>query len=497
MARTRGICWKTRIRRPAAWCWLLVALTGSSTAVAQGMRWRGQTGFRSMPIRLGPDRAGSRYVHRAYQNLQVEAWRLGSGAWQVASGLRYQLELGDGFRRDQAGRSPTSPVEDARVAEIQYLHASYRAQGVLLRFGRQYVIDDLSWYTFDGVLGAFRLWRPTPDRTLQVTMYAGRPVRFDELLASENFVLDGTDVDDGYGLLSGWVLGGRLALTGGGAFQAVVSFRQELERRGDALAAFDGAGGAARSEGSIGLQSSVVGGSLGYRIRPARTHIGVTGAWDAVLNVLDDLQLASTTRLGAGLVLRARYLRARPRFAANSIFNYFNSHGYDHASITADARLSRRMSLFAGWSSRYFPSATGTGAESPGAAWTHAPRLGVELGVEAWRFGVDWEADVPVGESYAFGGNYQRASAWARRSVWQDRLHIHLGMGGQSTQDDWVGSAAEAPIGDRLWSYWLQVRAWVELADFLQIAGRYQFVGRSRVAGNYLAALELGWRYGS
>lgn len=409
---------------------LVLVLLGTTAASAQTLSVRSQTVYHAYEIPLAPEGPdlGNRNLNRFYTTLNLSAWGLGdAGDVDAVIALRYDTDFGTGFQIDTPMGFGIPATDGRDDLDLMYAYVDWRniVTGRLhARLGRQVIIDDLAWYSIDGVQLQSKLWR-NGDAGWDLDLYVGVPVRFDVVFSSEPFLNDGTQVDDGEGFFHGLAVGGRSALRLSRDLQFSISYRQELKFRADELEAFGGdTAAAAASAGSIGLQESRLGLSGGYTIRDWRTDVYASLVWDTLVGAIEQARVGASYNPMAGVHAQLEYLRVRPRFAGDSIFNWFNIFGYDRARAEVSVELLPGLTVQGGYLLQAFGggATARAGTEFAGSDWTHGPSGGVTYRRPRFGLGVYGEAATNTNGAYAYGGNYRAGWLWGDVSFFDQRL---------------------------------------------------------------------------
>lgn len=471
-----------------------------SAAAAQSLSVDARTIYHAYEIPLWPGQdAGARNLNRFYQTLDVGGWSLLGGDLDVVLSLRYDTDFGTGFRADTPQSAGIPAVDGRDDLDLRFLYVDWRniVKGVLhARIGRQVITDDLAWYSVDGIRVRLTPWKSGRDGA-ELDVYFGMPVRFDVVFSSEPFLNDGTQVDDGGGL-HGLVFGGAGRLRLFSDLSLSLSYRQEISLRDDPLEAFRGdEAGAAASAGSVGLQESRLGASIGYELPKLGAHVFGSLVWDALVGALEQARAGVGYDPIDGLHTQIEYLRSRPRFAGDSIFNWFNIFGYDRGRLEVSAEIIEGLTVRGGYLLQVFGGGTTarSGTDFAGSDLSHGPSLGATYRTRRFGLGVYGEAATNTGGEYAYGGSYRMGWLFGDVAFFERRLVADARVSVTSVQTDWfedIDSGEVAPVDT---SVMLALGARGQITDFLST--RLMFVKNFGAAleGSYRLYSELAVRY--
>ncbi|MEM7677425.1 MAG: hypothetical protein AAF449_15610, partial [Myxococcota bacterium] len=312
-----------------------------------------RTIYHAYQVQLQPnlDDGSLRNLNRFYQTLDVGGWSLVNGDVDVVVSLRYDTDFGTGFRRDTPPGEPVVAVDGRDDLDLLYAYVDWR--NVLprlldVRFGRQVLMDDLAWYSLDGLKLTGHLYRGGEDY-VDVAVYAGVPVQFGVVFSSEPLLNDGTEVYDGSGFFHGITFGGSVSARLFRFLSASLAYRQELVNRGDDLTVFPGGVGEDRSAGEMGLQESRLGASVGYTFQPLNLDLYARFNWDLLLGQLEQARAGVSYNPVRGVHAQIEYLRVRPRFVGDSIFNFFNILPYDRGRVEMNWEIMPGLEVYGGY----------------------------------------------------------------------------------------------------------------------------------------------------
>ena len=495
--------------RPA---WLALVLAGSApgVAAAQGVSLTARTVFHGYQLNVDPTAADSevRDLNRFYQTLEANGWALVPGERvNVVFSLRYLNDFGTGFGRDTPQGATLPSVDGPNELQMLYAYVEWKDAFDFadLRLGRQVRVDELAWAAYDGLEATLHLYRDAEDY-VDVSLYAGIPVRIDVVFSSEAFVGDGIEVYDGSGFLHGLTYGGDVSTVLLRDLSASLAYRQSVVFRDDPIDAFRGdLGSASASAGSTGLQESRIGGSIGYAIRPLGLNVYGHFAWDLLLGRLEQARAGAAYHPMRGLTVRAEYLRVRPWFVGDSIFNYFNIFPYDRGRLEGSWEIIPGLTANAGYFTQFAgggpkgPRAEGTpgneGAEFPGEEWIHGPSAGLRYRHPRFSVGGSFEASTNFSGAYAYGGNYRLFNVFGALHFLEGRLTTDARLAVTSFQNDWIEGADQGVVDEVNTSYIGSLGARAELFDFVSLRALFARNISTVVAGSYRVFTELAVRY--
>ena len=450
---------------------------------------------------------GARNLNRFYEWVDARLWGFGpDGAMDATASVRFDTDFGTGYNRDTPIGLGIPATDERNDVEISYLFVDYKgliANRLDLRLGRQLLIDDLDFYSLDGLKVTLRAF---PGNFVE--LYAGRAVPYGAILSAEPFINDGVEVSDGVNLAFGGALNGRF----GPDLSFSLAYRHELLFRKSDIEVFgrdpstpDGALVRSASGGKIGLQEWLLGGSLSYVIRPAAVDVYAHGVWNLLFGTLDQARAGAGWNPSRELHVGAEYLRSRPRFAGDSIFNVFNIFPYDRVRAEVTYQLLDGLVLEGGYFFQHLnggakgPKSTeasadpnpvirgGEGAQFGGSSRTHGPSVGVTYREDRWRVGAYGEADTNASGFLPYGGTYRRLEVFGDMSFFEKRLQGLLRLGFTGFQNDWweLRDQGDVPPEERSYSVDTGVRG-VIIENLL--SARVNFIK------NFSSSLEGSYR---
>jgi len=273
------------------------------------------------------------------------------GQLRIVTSMRVRHDFGNYASAADSRSARLVNQIDGRQIDVMfaYLEAD-NLRGMLdVRAGRQFEMSGLDWYAFDGAWLRLR----TPMH-LGIEAFGGFQVDGTALFGFPTFELDGTAGTPADRKHSPMV-GAALSAVGLRWLDARLAYRRTFSPLGvnrDLV----------NDDGSVGLPSAVdqeivslstmVNGAEG-RLNPyvaLRYNLG-TGRLD---DTSAGLQLAFTPKH----LLRFMYLRTRPYFDLDSIFNVFNLQAFEDARVVYQVSLGDRWTLAARGQFRFFRDAT-------------------------------------------------------------------------------------------------------------------------------------------
>ncbi len=459
-----------------------------------------RTVFHAYQIQLQPldDDGDQRNLNRFYQTLDVGGWSLLGGDFDVVASLRYDTDFGTGFRRDTPPGEAIPAVDGRDDLDLLYLYVDWRnviPRRLDLRFGRQVLIDDLAWYSLDGLKATGHIFRKG-ENYLDVSAYVGLPVQFDVVFSSEPLLNDGTEVYDGDGLFHGLAFGGSVATRLFRHFSASLAYRQELVFRGDDIVVFPtGVDARDRSNDTIGLQESRLGASVGYSIKALDLDVFARFNWDLMLGELEQARAGLAYNPVRGIHAQLEYLRVRPRFVGDSIFNFFNIFPYDRGRAEVNWEVLPGLELSAAYFMQVFSGDQVVNQTFQGSELTHGPMGGVRYRTRRWGAGLFAEGATNLGGDIAYGGNYRMAWAYGDISFFDQRLTVDSRVSLTQFQNDWFEGADDGEVADLETSVFVNLGLRAQILSFL--SSRVTFVRNfgSYLAGDYRVYAEMAMRY--
>lgn len=485
--------------------------SAATDSAAQSLTLTTKSIYHAYEIQLLNGSGANRNLNRFYQTLDVGGWNLisGPGNVNVVASLRYDTDFGTGFRLDTPDGAGIPAVGGRNDLDLRYLYVEWN--GLLgrrldVRLGRQLLLDDLDWYVIDGLKVTGHIWQQG-ENSARVEAYLGLPVQYDRLFASEPLLNDGVQVDDRPNPFGGLAFGGAVFVRLFRNLSISSAFRQEMIFRGDDLEAFRGFdAGAQASAGKIGIQERMIGASVGYTIRPLKTDIYGKFNWNLLVGALDQARAGISVNPFYGLHFGAEYLRVRPRFAGDSIFNFFNIFPYDRGRLEADWEIIKGLKLQAGYFLQIFNGGEkgpfGGGATSPnegleftGSDLSHGPSGGLQYQQRLFTVGAFGEASTNTGGEYAYGGNYRLFYIFGQLRLFENRLGTSLRLSMTDFQNDWFEGVVDGEVQSPQRSFALNIGVRGQILSFL--SARVNFIKNfsSVLEGSYRIYSELAFTY--
>jgi hypothetical protein len=297
---------------------------------------------------------------RYTETLGLSVWNISGQDDPRGSRLSFQsrMRLDADFGQSSAERRLGSDVfvpglEEAPLDLMYaYLEGERYFDGYFgFRLGRQYVIDSLGFWSFDGALLAL----DTPVG-LRVEAYAGFEQRGGGMptFGTRRFEAQGVYRGDRYGYEASYypsfLQAAALAPAAGVAVEASalgvlhsrLSYRRVLSRDEVSISAF---GDASREQYFL-ERDRVSSERVGYSLRATSTSVGAVNAsavYDFYNELFSDYGVSADAYLGPLLTVGASLERYTPTFDGDSIFNWF-SHGPTSTALgRTELRFSRRL----------------------------------------------------------------------------------------------------------------------------------------------------------
>lgn len=478
-----------------------------------------RTFYQGSQIRLSDDPEDDRFrdLNQFAEWLELNGWSLGSeGQFHAVASVRYRADFGTGYHRDTPAGAGIPAVDGTDymaagtpLVQLPYAYLDWRdvVDGRLdLRIGRQIIVDDLDWFSLDGVKGTLYL-----HDEISVDVYVGQPVPYDTFLSSDPFLYDGTELIDGPSLTVGG--SGRVKL--GEDFAFSLAYRHTFIFRGTSLdmaarpAVFPGFQDESDivrtvSGGQVGINEASLGLSAAYTIRPLDTELYAHGVYNFLFGTLDRARAGASWTPRESVRVQAEYMRVQPRFAVDSIFNYFNIKPYDRGRFDVALQFVGALWLDAG----YFVHAVHGDPKGPlgtnepgseGAAYegneiAHGPRAGLEWRGQGWGLGASVEASTNFA-SYAYGGNYRMVEAFGRMAFLEDRLNATLRVNLTGAQPDWFEDIDAGQVADEVQSMGVAVGLRAQITEGMM--ARVDFIKNfaSVIEGSYRLQSMFEVRY--
>jgi hypothetical protein len=490
----------------------LVVLIAPIGAEAAALSLVSRTIYQGSRLRLVPDRDSEAFrdLNRFAEWLEVGGFAFGPGDDVDAMlSVRYLTDFGTGFHRE----TPLGlgiPAVDGRD-EVQLLYAFVDWRDVIegrldLRLGRQLLLDDLDWYSLDGLKAT-----AYPFEGARIELYVGRPVPYETFLSSESaFLYDGTELDDGLSLTFGGA-----AFFNFGDLSASAAYRHGFVFRSEqlTLAARPGFDEDALNEslsgGTRGVTEVLIGGSLGYTIRPIAVDLALHGVWNLFFGDFDQARGSIGYTPLPSVHAELEFLRVHPRFLADSIFNYFNIHPYDRGRAEVGLEIVSGLWVDVGYFVQHFngsekgprvpgddlPLCRGVPCEYQGSSALHGPRAGVSYRRQNWGVGASAEASTNLGGRYAYGGNYRQLELFGDVSVLEERLILLVRLNYTGAQTDWFSDIDSGAVAPEIVSYGAHLGANVKITEAL--SARLDFIKNfeSLIEGSYRLQSMVEVRY--
>ena len=383
---------------------------------------------------LRPRDAGER--RRAYEDGQL----------RIVSSMRIRHDFGS--YASQAANEAALLVKpiDGRQIDIMfaYLEADNLRGMIDLRAGRQFEMSGLDWYAFDGAW--LRLRTPVH---LGLEAFGGFQVDGSALFGFPTFELDGTANTPADSKRSPMV-GAAVSAVGLRWLDARLAYRRTFSPASvnQKILNDDGSAGLPGAIDQEIVSFTIAANAAQGRLSPyaaLRYNLG-TGSLD---DVSIGLQVAYTPQH----VLRAMYLRTRPVFDLDSIFNVFNLQAFEDARLVYQVTLGSRWTLAARGQFRFFRDATTANGTVP----EHKLRVGAGGGATAGfrvrRFSARLDGQGIGGEGgLRLGGSLDTRTmvAWDRVGI-DGRLYAMRYRDEVNAAREGYSVAVQAGINVQLW----------------------------------------------
>ncbi len=317
---------------------------------------------------------------RYTQTLALSVYDIGGQHVPFTPSLRFKLRMRmdadfgqDDAERDarRAGRYIPGLAETPLDVMYAYLEGDNYLGGMLgFRAGRQYTIDSLGWWSFDG-----GLVRVTTPAFVAVEAYGGFEQRggLPAAIGTSRFTPDGVyrgdrgDMD--LGLYPYYLEESRLAPAYGFAIETTgvhwvhgrLSYRKVINRDTVIVSPFRRADGSFLTVGGDRVSSE----RIGYSARVSEDDLGaVRGSvvYDFYNQVFSEHALALDWYTTEELTVGADYDYYYPTFDADSIWNWFSHSGMTTALGRAEFRPSRKWDVAASGGMKFFRTEGDSGA---------------------------------------------------------------------------------------------------------------------------------------
>jgi len=273
------------------------------------------------------------------------------GQLRIVTSMRIRHDFGS--YASEAANAAAQLVKqiDGRQIDIMfaYLEADNLRGMIDLRAGRQFEMSGLDWYAFDGAW--LRLRTPVH---LGLEAFGGFQVDGSALFGFPTFELDGTANTPADSKRSPMV-GAAVSAVGLRWLDARLAYRRTFSPASlnEKILNDDGTAGLAGAVDQEFVSLTVAANAAQGRLSPyaaLRYNLG-TGH-------LDDLSIGLQLAYTPQHLLRAMYMRTRPVFDLDSIFNVFNLQAFEDARLVYQVHLGSRWTLAARGQFRFFRDAT-------------------------------------------------------------------------------------------------------------------------------------------
>lgn len=336
------------------------------------------TSFAAQLYRVAEPFTGASLSRQRYtESLSLRAWDLTGqrepGAPTLTAVARLRLDADFGI--DPAETSPDQPTrfvpglsEERFDLMMAYIEGMGYAGGVLgFRLGRQYVIDPLGFWSFDG-----GMVRVTTTAHFLVEAYGGAEQRGDPtLLSTSRFEADGVWRGNRQGmdasLLPAYLSETRLApaygftiaTTGLDFLDARVTYRKVVDRDTVVISPFPDALGRYQTTSGDRVSTEKVGAALGATAKSVGSIRG-DFVYDALARKPSEYDASIISSAIPSLDLSADVGYFLPTFDGDSIFNWFSHMGTTTLDGRARWQTTRRLSFTASGGLRRFETSEST-----------------------------------------------------------------------------------------------------------------------------------------
>lgn len=383
--------------RKGLFCALVLAHVGAETRVCTAVQARA-TAESASQFYTARSPWGDPVLRRRRftQTLGLGLWDLdgypSDGPLELEFSARLRLDADFGQASEETDpQSSNYFVPGLEQAPLDVVHAYLDARGLLddtvgLRLGRQYLVDSLGWWSFDGAL-----LRASLPIHLELEGYVGYEQRGGlPWMSTSRFERDGVyrgsrgrlEPEEWPSYLNesrpapAW--GTAVQLTGLRGVQARLSYRRVTERDRIILGPFGGTGGSPRVYGQDRVSSERLGISAGAD-EPGLGGVRAQAVYDAYVRVLSECYGSIEWVLDEALIFGLDGASLRPTFDADSVFNFFAQHPMQQAVLRADWRALRHVQISGTAGIRAFgadgepgePEGAATGETDPGRGFDH------------------------------------------------------------------------------------------------------------------------------
>lgn len=275
--------------------------------------------------------------------------------------FKARLRLDADFGQENAERNPANAgryVPGLEQAPIDLMYGYLEGSGYLggyagFRLGRQYVIDSLGWWSFDG--GLVRVTTPV---FVQLEAFGGFeqrggiPLQLGTSRYTADGVYRGNRNDLEFNEYPYYLEESRLAPAYGFAVESTgvhflsarLSYRKVINRDTVVVSPFAEPGGGFTTVGGDRVSSE----RIGYSVRASEDSLGAVKAsavYDFYNQLLSEHAAGIDWYATEKLTLGAEYDYFYPTFDGDSIFNWFTHSGMTSVLGRAELRLTRRIDL--------------------------------------------------------------------------------------------------------------------------------------------------------
>lgn len=372
--------------------------------------------------------------------------RYEDGQLRIVTSMRVRHDFG-GYAREGDTLGPRLVgALDGRQIDVMfaYLEAE-NLKGMLdLRAGRQFEMSGLDWYAFDGAWVRLR----TPVH-LGVEAFGGFQVDGTALFGFPTAELDGTagtTADRSYSPM----VGAAVSAVGLKFLDARLAYRRTFSPLGVNR-------NLTNEDGSVGLPSAVdqeiVSLTVAGRLAAGKLSPYASVRYNVGTGLLDDVSAGMQVAYTEKHLLRLFYLRTRPMFDLDSIFNVFNLQAFEDARLVWQVALNSRWTVAARAQTRFFRDAVTALGTQPDRRVRVGAGGGATVNFRVRRFSARVDGFGLGGE----GGLRAGANVDTRTMILWDRVAIDARMYAMKYRDE-VNAAREgysvalqAGINAQLW----------------------------------------------
>jgi hypothetical protein len=368
------------------------------------------------------------------------------GQLQLVTSMRIRHDFGDFVTEAGAGSRSRLEAMDGRQIDLLwgYLRGDRLARGWLdFRLGRQFEQSGLDWFVLDGAWTRVRL-----PIHLGVESFGGFSSPGGSVFGVPTLDLDGT-WGRGTDRLARPTVGAGVSVIDVGWLSARLAYRRTFTTTSLAAQAI----AEPMEVPDTTVDQEVVSGSAALRLMDGVLTPHGAVRFDPALMRMTDLSAGLTWAIADGHVLRALFLRTRPAFDLDSIFNVFATGAFEDVRVAYEVRPGAGWTLIARTRARLMHSSETASAEQPERGTQGGFGGGAGASWQRRRFAARFGTDALGGGD----GGFQLVSSLDTRThaVW-DRLAIDARAYAAYYDEPAVArqgwaAAVQAGIDIRLW----------------------------------------------